>query len=84
MQFTSVVDITVGKPTFLWLFFELDETSSRHRFNGLPPTGKPATITAINILRIANGMIVEHVSEADTPGVLQQLGVVPAAGEVQS
>ncbi len=52
-------------------------------FNGIPPTGKLVTITAINILRIANGKIVEHWSEGDNLGMLQQLGVVPTSGEAR-
>ena len=53
----------------------------RGAFNGIPPTGKPVTITGINILRIANGQIVEHWSEGDNHGMLQQVGVVPTPGE---
>ena len=44
---------------------------------GIPPTGKQVSMTAIAIHRIANGKIVEHWSEVDNLGVLQQLGVVP-------
>src|SRR5919202_6900184 len=47
-------------------------------FMGLPPTGKPFTLTAIDILRIVDGKIVEHWGEADTLGLLQQLGAIPA------
>lgn len=56
----------------------------RGAFNGIPPTGKPVTITAINILRIENGKIVEHWSEGDNLGMLQQLGVVRTPGEAPS
>jgi steroid delta-isomerase-like uncharacterized protein len=51
-------------------------------FNSIPPTGKPVTITGINILRIEHGKIVEHWSEGDNLGMLQQLGVVPPPGEM--
>ena len=44
---------------------------------GIPPTGKQFRATAIAIHRIAKGKIVEHWSETDTLGVMQQLGVVP-------
>ena len=50
-------------------------------FMGLPPTGKPFTLTAIDILRIVDGKIVEHWGEADTLGLLQQLGAIPAPGQ---
>ena len=49
-------------------------------FQGIPPTGKQVTITGIQILRIADGKIVEHRSELDALGLLQQLGVIPPMG----
>jgi len=49
-------------------------------FQGLPPTGKQVTMTAMNIHRIANGKIVEHRAEFDALGMMQQLGVIPAMG----
>jgi predicted ester cyclase len=44
---------------------------------GIPPTGKQISMTAIAIHRIANDKIVEHWSEIDNLGLMQQLGVVP-------
>jgi predicted ester cyclase len=44
---------------------------------GIPPTDERFSMTAIAIHRIANGKIVEHWSELDNLGVMQQLGVVP-------
>src|SRR5947209_426141 len=44
----------------------------------IPPTGKKFRATAIAIHRITNGKIVEHWSEVDNLGVMQQLGVIPA------
>jgi steroid delta-isomerase-like uncharacterized protein len=49
-------------------------------FLGIPSTGKHATITDIEIFRIANGKAVENWVQADFLGLLQQLGVVPAMG----
>ncbi len=46
-------------------------------FQGLPPTGKQVTMTSMNILRIANGKIVERWGEFDALGLMQQLGVIP-------
>jgi predicted ester cyclase len=43
----------------------------------IPPTGKHIRMTGIAVHRIANGKIVEHWSELDNLGVMQQLGVVP-------
>ena len=50
-------------------------------FQGIPPTGKPVTITAITIDRVAGGKIVEHWIEFDALGMMQQLGAVPAPGQ---
>ena len=44
---------------------------------GIPPTGKRVRMTGIAVHRIANGKIVEHWSELDNLGLMQQLGVVP-------
>jgi len=50
-------------------------------FAGNPPTGKQVTSTGIDIFRIANGKVVEHWSNSDDLGVLQQLGVVLPPGQ---
>jgi steroid delta-isomerase-like uncharacterized protein len=49
-------------------------------FLGIPPTGKHWTFTAIDIIRIAGGKIVEHWNNYDALGLMQQLGVVPSMG----
>ena len=46
-------------------------------FMGIPPTGKQATVKAIDINRIVGGKSIEHWLEMDTLGLMQQLGVVP-------
>ncbi len=51
-------------------------------FMGIPPTGKQVTVTAIDISRIVGGKSVEHWLEMDTLGLLQQLGVIPAPGQL--
>lgn len=44
---------------------------------GIPPTGHKLTMTGIAIHRIADGKIVEHWSDKDMLGLMQQLGVLP-------
>lgn len=46
-------------------------------FQGIPATGKEATVTSTDIYRIVNGKIVEQWTEADMLGLMQQLGIVP-------
>ncbi len=44
---------------------------------GIPPTGNQLTMTAIAIHRLTDGKIVEHWSEKDNLGFMQQLGILP-------
>ncbi len=49
-------------------------------FMGLPPTGKPITMTGIEIFRLENGKIAELWGEANLLGLMQQLGILPPMG----
>jgi steroid delta-isomerase-like uncharacterized protein len=46
--------------------------------NGIPPTGKKVSVSAISIHQMRDGKIAETWEVWDTLGFLQQLGVVPA------
>lgn len=50
--------------------------SGRHvkEFLGLPPTGAPVSWTSIEVYRIENNKIVERWVQADTTGLMRQLG----------
>jgi len=50
-------------------------------FAGIPATGKPIRITAINIHRVAEGKIQEGWLNWDALGMMQQLGVIPTPGQ---
>jgi predicted ester cyclase len=50
-------------------------------FQGIPPTGKPVTLTGISIWRVDGGKIVESWHELDTLGLMQQLDVIPTPGQ---
>src|SRR3954468_11077490 len=64
---------------------EADKVVTRYTARGtrqgelmdLSPTGKEVSVTGIAIDRVSGGNIVEHWSEADTLGMMQQLGAVP-------
>jgi len=53
----------------------------RGEFMGTPPTGKYVTFPCIDIVRCADGRIVEHWSLLDNLGLLQQLGVLSVPGQ---
>jgi steroid delta-isomerase-like uncharacterized protein len=46
---------------------------------GVPPSGNVIAIEVIDILRVQNGRITDHWNLVDQHGLLQQLGLVPAA-----
>lgn len=48
-------------------------------FMGLPPTGKPITMTGMEIFRLENGKIAELWGEANLLGLMQQLGILPSS-----
>lgn len=48
----------------------------------MPATSKHATWSEIHILRVADERVVEHWGVADQLGMLVQLGVIPAPGQV--
>ncbi len=78
-----------GRTTTEDMIDEGDKVASRwtyrgtHKgeFQGIPPTGKPVTLTGISIWRFEGSKIVESWHEFDALGMLQQLGLVPAPGE---
>jgi steroid delta-isomerase-like uncharacterized protein len=45
-------------------------------YRGIPPTGKPIAYSGIGIWRLAAGQLVEHWSNIDLYGLMQQLGAV--------
>ena len=50
-------------------------------FLGVAPTGKPVSMSAIEVNRVADGRVVEHWVALDQLGLLHQLGAVPAPGD---
>ena len=47
---------------------------------GIPATGKRITVKGLEVIRIADGKIVEIWGSMDNLGMLQQLGVIPPLG----
>ena len=52
----------------------------RREVMGMPSTGKQVTWTEIHVFRVAGGKLVEHWTNLDQVGLLQQLSVLPQAG----
>ena len=56
----------------------MDGTRLRHE---MPPSGRRVTFRAIDIVRIADGKIVEHWAVTDNLALMQQIGAIPAPGQ---
>jgi predicted ester cyclase len=52
-------------------------------FMGIPPTGQQVSMGLIDIVRLADGRVVEHWSMADSLGMMQQLGIVPLPEDME-
>jgi predicted ester cyclase len=50
---------------------------------GIKPTGREVRLKGINIDRVEGGRIAEHWGEADTIGMLVQMGVDPFVGRIE-
>ena len=44
---------------------------------GVAPTGNQISLSGINIMRVADGKIVEHWVNYDALGLMQQIGAIP-------
>ncbi len=72
----SIEDVSVTGDT-VWARLQGTGTDTRGQL-GSPPTGKPFTITVIDIARFHGDRMVEHWGVPDRLGLLLQLGLFPA------
>jgi predicted ester cyclase len=72
MTFTHVVeegDLVAVHYTNTFIF--------KNAYNGLPPTGKPVTMTGTFVRKVKNGKVVEEWDNPDLLGLMQQIGAIP-------
>ena len=74
---TLVIDDVLEEGDRLAIRVHVDMTHTGD-FNGIPPTGKRVSLSAITILRFENGKVAERWTEANFMGLMQQLGVIPS------
>ena len=55
--------------------------TQRGPFMGIAPTGKPVTLSALSLTRLANGKAVEEWERLDTLQMMQQIGELPALAQ---
>jgi predicted ester cyclase len=80
-----------GHVTINDLIAESDKVVIRSTFQGtqkgelmgVAPTGKTVTVTAIDIVRVKGGKMVEHWGNQDDLGLMRQIGAIPPPGSTQ-
>jgi predicted ester cyclase len=60
------------------VFRDVATATSTNPYNGVPANGAALQWTETRWLRVKDGAIVEHWSDLDRLGLLQQLGAVPS------
>jgi predicted ester cyclase len=58
------------------------EATHRGPFGEIPPTGRRVRVTGIAIVQISNSQLVVEHANADTLGLLKQIGVIPESVKV--
>jgi steroid delta-isomerase-like uncharacterized protein len=71
----TIDDLIAEEDKVVWRFTSTGTNSGS--FMGMPPTGKPSTVTGIVVFRFENSRIVEAWVNFDALGLMQQLGVIP-------
>ena len=77
VRYASEFLVAEGEMVVAYDTFRFKHTGA---FQGIPATGKEATLTSTDIYRIVGGKIVEQRVEANMLSLLQQLGLVPSLG----
>ncbi len=75
-RYTTEDEITAGDKLVVRLS---GRGTQKGEFMGAPATGKQAAWSEIHIARLVNGKVVEHWGIEDQLGMMQQLGLAPAA-----
>jgi steroid delta-isomerase-like uncharacterized protein len=71
------VDFTFGGDEMVAVRWQMSGTHTETLF-GIPPSGKPVTVTGISLLRFVDGKVIEDWVSEDSLGLMQQIGVIPA------
>ena len=77
VHYTTQFLVAEGEMVVAYDTFRFKHTGA---FQGIPATGREATLTSTDIYRIVDGKIAEQWVEANMLSLLQQLGVAPSPG----
>lgn len=75
----STIDLVVAEADLVVARWTVEGTHTG-QWGNVPPTGKHAKFSGVNIFRIANGKVVELWNHRDDLGLMQQLGAPIYAG----
>lgn len=71
------IEATVTEGDLVAAYYTMEGTHQGELL-GVQATGKPFSVTGMNLYRIVDGKIVEQWAQFDTFGLMRQLGVVPS------
>jgi len=75
----TTIDLVVAEANMVVVRWTTEGTHTGH-WGNVPPTGKRASFSGVNIFRIESGKVVELWNHRDDLGLMQQLGVPIFAG----
>jgi steroid delta-isomerase-like uncharacterized protein len=75
----TTIDLVVAEANMVMVRWTTEGTHTV-QWGNVPPTGKRASFSGVNIFRIENGRVVELWNHRDDLGLMQQLGVPIFAG----
>ncbi len=78
----TTIDEMIGEGDYVAFRYTIEGTH-QGEFMGVAPTGKRVSVTAMEMLRFADGKMVDRWGNTDQLGILQQIGALPPIGQEQ-
>lgn len=75
----TTIDEMIGEGDYVAFRYTIEGTH-QGEFMGVAPTGKRVSVTAMEMLRFADGKMVDRWGNTDQLGILQQIGALPRWG----
>jgi predicted ester cyclase len=75
-DYHETIEDIIAEGDKVWILVRTNTGAHTGEFMGIVPTGKKLTTLAVDILRIANGKIVEYKDVVDRLDFLKQLGII--------
>ena len=74
------IDELIGEGDMVAVAWHSTQQTHLGAYRGLPPTGRPGSISGIDMMRLENGRVSMFSMHLDELGAVRQMGVVPPEG----